>query len=301
MTKPQDVSLPSKEWFESHYHWAANIIGTWISEETDIKSATILDFGCGDGTTSLGVAENFSPAMVIGVDVRDSFKNIAVVAQNMAPTQKLPSNISFLKIDPSERLADKIKANAVFSWSCFEHIERQHLTSIFKDIYDLLPEGGLFFLQIEPLYFSPQGAHLSAYLEHPWQHLLVSDEELRILVHDAGVREEVKANMRNSDTSIDARKSYHLKQYFSLNKLTADEVLQIGTAVGFTVKKETRSRVSDEPPMALIEKYGIDVLLTHETRVLFKKIGPYSAEGVALKAKRLVKRAIKSLQSRIGL
>lgn len=301
MTENNDTSLPSKEWFESHYHWAANIVGTWIDEETDIKSATILDFGCGDGTTSLGVADNFSPAMVIGVDIRDPFKNISLIAQKMAPTQQLPPNISFLKIDPSERLADKIKATAVFSWSCFEHIERKHLASIFKDIYNLLPTGGLFFLQIEPLYFSPYGSHLAAYMEQPWQHLLIPEEELRTLVQDAGVREDVKANMRNSAAPIDARKSYHLKQFFSLNKLTADEILQIGTDAGFTVKKEERSKVSDKPPMTLIEQHGIDVLLTNETRVLFKKISSYSAEGLALKAKSLATRAIKSLQSRIGL
>jgi predicted RNA methylase len=134
MTTTPQISLPSQEWFDSHYHWAANIVGTWIQDEIDIESATLIDFGCGDGTTGLGVADNFSPKMVIGVDIRDSFKNISHTAQKMAPTGRLPSNISFVQIDPSERLADKVKANVVFSWSCFEHIERRHLATIFMDI-----------------------------------------------------------------------------------------------------------------------------------------------------------------------
>jgi len=296
MTETQAVSLPNKEWFDSHYHWAANIVGTWVSEAIDIKSATILDFGCGDGTTGLGVADNFSPKMVIGVDIRDSFKNIAVVAQNMAPTQKLPANISFLKIDPSERLADKVKANVVFSWSCFEHIERKYLTSIFQDIYDMLPAGGLFFLQIEPLYFSPYGSHLAAYTKQPWQHLLLSEEELRKLVQEANPDDEARGKMRNSVVPLDQRKSYHLKQYSTLNKLTADEVLKIGTDIGFTVKKEMRSKVGLVPSTALIERHGIDNLLTNETRVLFKKISPYSVESLALKAQQLIARAKSSLR-----
>lgn len=295
MTTAQDVSLPSKEWFESHYRWAAGIVGTWISEEVDIAAATIVDFGCGDGTTGLGVADNFSPKMVIGVDIRDSFKNIDAIAQHMTPKRRLPSNISFLKINPSERLADKVRANVVFSWSCFEHIERRHLASIFKDIYDLLPDGGVFFLQIEPLYFSPYGSHLAAYIAQPWHHLLVSEEELRDKVRAASLRDEVKANIRNSAVSLEQRKSYHLRQYSILNRLTADEILKIGTATGFTVKKEMRTAVDIEPPAALIEQYGIDILRTNETRVLFKKIKPYSAESLALQARRLAARVRKAL------
>jgi SAM-dependent methyltransferase len=292
-----DMSLPSKEWFDSHYHWAAGVVGTWISEETDIRSATIVDFGCGDGTTSLGVADNFSPKLVVGVDIRDSFKNIALTAQQMTPKQRLPSNISFLQIDPSERLADRIEANAVFSWSCFEHIERQYLMSIFQDIYDLLPADGLFFLQIEPLYFSPYGSHLAAYIEQPWHHLLVSDDELRDRVKEAGLRDAAKANMRNSAIFTEQHKNYHLKQYSTLNKLTADEVLKIGAEVGFTVKKEMRSRVDLEPPAALIAQYGIDTLLTNETRILFKKTQQHEARNFAIRMKRLATRAMKSLRS----
>lgn len=284
------MSLPSQEWFDAHYHWAANVVGSWIAAETDIRKATIVDFGCGDGTTGLGVADNFFPKMVIGVDIRDSFKNASLTAQKMTARQQLPSNISFLQINPSERLADKLEANVVFSWSCFEHIERAHLASIFQDIYDLLPVGGLFFLQIEPLYFSPYGSHLSAYVEQPWQHLLVSDEELRAQVLRTEPRQATQAHRRNSAVSIDQHRNFHLRQYSTLNKLTADEILQIGADSGFTVKREMRGRVELLPPAALVERHGADVLLTNEARVLFKKINPRSLESLGLKARKLFTR-----------
>src|SRR5690606_29677050 len=116
--------------------------GEWIAAEIDIRSARLVDFGCGDGTTSLGVADRFAPEQVTGIDIRPSFRNIGLIAERLAPTQALPPNLSFLQIDPAERLADRIAADAVFSWSCFEHIERKHLATIFSDIHDLLPVGG---------------------------------------------------------------------------------------------------------------------------------------------------------------
>jgi hypothetical protein len=213
------------------------------------------------------------------------------------PTGRLPPNISFLQIDPSERLADKVKANVVFSWSCFEHIERQHLTTIFKDIYDLLPAGGLFFLQIEPLYFSPYGSHLSAYIDQPWQHLLISKEELRQRVLDANPPSDIKGT-RNSAVPLQQKKSFHLRQYGTLNKLTADEVLEIGTSAGFIVHKEMRSRVELDPPAELIAQYGLANLLINETRVLFKKANPDSTESIALKAKRVLAQAAQYLKGR---
>jgi hypothetical protein len=212
----------------------------------------------------------------------------------MAPTGRLPSNISFVQIDPSERLADKVKANVVFSWSCFEHIERRHLLTIFKDIYDLLPTGGLFFLQIEPLYFSPYGSHLRAYLEQPWQHLLISEEELRQRVQDANPPNQLQGT-RNSAVPLQQKKSFHLRQYGTLNKLTADELVEIGRSIGFTVQREMRSRIDIEPPAELIARHGIDNLLTNETRVLFKKMDFSSKGSIAQRAKRMIKKIVRNL------
>ena len=291
---PPGISLPSREWFDSHYHWAADVVGSWIGEETDIRAATIIDFGCGDGTTSLGVAHNFAPKGVIGVDIRDSFKNAALTARKMTAQRELPPNISFLQINPSERLADKLQADAVYSWSCFEHIERKYLPAIFQDIYELLPEGGLFFLQIEPLYFSPYGSHLAAYIEQPWQHLLVSEEELRAMVRNASPRAEVRANMRNSAVAVEQHRNFHLRQYSTLNRLTADEILETATGAGFTVRKEQRSRVDLAPPAALVEQHGADVLLTNEIRVLFKKGN--TADDAAVSSANPFARALKSIR-----
>lgn len=282
------MSLPSQEWLDSHYHWAANIVGAWIGDAMDIRSARIVDFGCGDGTISLGVADHFSPQALTGLDIRDSFKNIALTAEAMTQNRRLPANIAFRQIEPCQRLAGSIDANVVFSWSCFEHIERHHLATIFQDIHDLLPPGGLLFVQIEPLYFSPYGSHLRSFIEEPWQHLLVSDEELRQRVRDANPGEKDRARIRNSAVPLEQRKNYHLRQYGTLNRLTADELVRFGRNAGFSVKKEQRSTLDLEPPAALVAQYGRDALITNETRVLFQKKPLHSAATIGSRIKRLV-------------
>jgi SAM-dependent methyltransferase len=288
-TDAPEVPLPRKEWFDSHYHWAANIIGSWIGEHIDLGRATLVDFGCGDGMTSLGVATHFAPRKVLGVDIRDSFKNLSSIAARMTPAGELPANIAFLQTEPFAPLAGRVEADAVFSWSCFEHIERQHLRTILQDIHDLLPPGGLLFIQIEPLYFSPHGSHLASYIEEPWGHLLMSDEEIRQRVQRAGVREEFeRSNTRGANVPMDIRKNYHLRQYSSLNRLTANELLDMARAAGFAVKKQLRSQVELEPDAALLKKFGREALVTNEIRVLFEK-SPAAARGLFATAKRMLR------------
>ena len=68
-------------------------------------------------------------------------------------------------------LSGQVAADAIYSWSVFEHIPREQIPGIMEDLYALLPAAGLFFLQIEPLYFSPFGSHLRRFIDTPWAHL----------------------------------------------------------------------------------------------------------------------------------
>jgi hypothetical protein len=47
-----------------------------------------------------------------------------------------------------------------YAWSVFEHINFTDLTTHMKLVYERLNANGVFFLQIKPLYYSPQGSHL---------------------------------------------------------------------------------------------------------------------------------------------
>src|ERR1700693_6445968 len=178
--------LPSDEWFKSHYDYAANVIGSWLSEVVDMNSIVLLDFGCGDGIMDLGISVKFKPKKLLGIDITQAFKHIDAIAKNMAGLKELPDGLEFHQVDPGAPLASRFNVDAIYSWPSFEHIEREHLDGIISDLFNLLSPGGFFFLEIAPLYYSPFGSHLERYVKEPWAHLLFDDEEILKRIADAG-------------------------------------------------------------------------------------------------------------------
>ena len=169
----------SDQWFKDHFECAAPIIHEWLSAEMEMAGASLLDFGCGDGITDLAIALKYRPKNVIGVDITSTFTNLDEIAARQIGLNRFPKNLSFQKIAPGQSLAHTLKVDAIFTWSAFEHIERPFLDMVVADLFDLLPQGGLFFLQIEPLYYSPFGSHLGRFIKQPWAHLLLDEETLK--------------------------------------------------------------------------------------------------------------------------
>ena len=152
-------------WFRDHFDHAASIVETWLRPEIDLQNAVLLDFGCGDGITDLGVALKCRPRAMTGVDTTSKFAHLDGLAVSQLGLNRLPEYLSFRRIEEGHRLAGTMQVDAVFSWSTFEHIDRRFLPAIIADLFDLLPSGGLFFMQIEPLYYSPFGSHLLRFVE----------------------------------------------------------------------------------------------------------------------------------------
>ena len=172
-------------WFDSHFNHAATRVIDWLSAEMDLDSASsILDFGCGGGVTTLGVALRYPSVEVHGVDIGDKFLQLPDLAKEQLHLQQLPDNLHFHRIQPLQPLAEKHAVDAVFCWSVFEHVPQSHLPAIFADLYNTIGDGGLFFLQIEPFYYSPWGSHLRRFVDTPWAHLLWSSGQLHDAVMD---------------------------------------------------------------------------------------------------------------------
>ncbi|WP_419606439.1 hypothetical protein, partial [Thiolapillus sp.] len=94
----------------------------------------------------------------------------------------MSQNLSRGRRHACQVLAEHHAVDAVFSWSVFEHVPQSQIPVIFADLYNSLHKGGLFFLQIEPLYYSPWGSHLRRFIDVPWAHLLWPGEQLRTAV-----------------------------------------------------------------------------------------------------------------------
>ncbi len=260
-------------WFDSHFNHAANRVIEWIGYEMDLDGVdTMLDFGCGGGITTLGVALRYPNIQVHGVDIGDKFKQLPVLAKDQLQLQQLPENLHLHKIPPLQTLATDHVVDAIFSWSVFEHIPQEQIPQIFADLYATLNPGGMFFLQIEPLYFSPWGSHLRRFVETPWAHLLWSSDQLRqsVLEYDGDIPPQHQGHQYR-ELDMDAFKHFHLGEFESLNRITADQIVTLLEDAGFKLMKETRLQLDIPIPEDLLQQYRQSDLLTNGILLLAKK------------------------------
>ncbi|PXF59234.1 MAG: SAM-dependent methyltransferase [Deltaproteobacteria bacterium] len=262
----------SDQWFTDHFEGAAPIIHEWLNAEMEMPGASLLDFGCGDGITDLAIALKYRPKNMIGVDITSTFTNLNEIAARQIGLNRLPKNLSFQKIVPGQGLVHILKIDAIFTWSTFEHIERPHLDTVVADLFDLLPQGGLFFLQIEPLYYSPFGSHLGRFIKQPWAHLLLDEETLKRTVLEYS--DDIPANEKEYNfyvRTFEEYKAFIYGEFLKLNKLTAEEVVDLFCGHGFKEIRKESYRVALPVPDILLEKYPEEDILTNEIRLLLQK------------------------------
>ena len=60
-------------WFYRHFDHAAEIIGDYMLDNSPLLSGRILDVGCGDGITDLGLFLRYQPEELIGIDPARTF------------------------------------------------------------------------------------------------------------------------------------------------------------------------------------------------------------------------------------
>ncbi|WP_457668945.1 methyltransferase domain-containing protein [Thiolapillus sp.] len=268
-----DPANISTTWFDSHFNHAAKRVLEWIASELDLEqAASMLDFGCGGGITTLGVALRNPGIDVHGVDIGDKFRQLPELSREQLHLQQLPGNLHFHKILPLQVLADDYSVDAVFSWSVFEHIPQSQIPVIFADLYNSLRDGGVFFLQIEPLYYSPWGSHLRRFIDVPWAHLLWSGEQLRAAVMEySGDIPAQHQGHQYRERNMEDFKRFHLSEFETLNRITADQVVTLVQEAGFEMVREQRLRMDLPVPDVLLERYREEDLSTNGILLLARK------------------------------
>lgn len=267
------------EWFAAHFNHAADMVAEWLGHER-LRSSTLLDFGCGDGITDLALALRHGARRIIGVDISTTHRRLAAIARREIGLQGLPQQLEFHRIAPGERLAGRFAPDILISWSTFEHIELPYLDGVLADLHAMLPPGGLFFLQINPLYHSPHGSHLGRFGLEPWAHLLLGDSDLEQAVMDSGSEipaDEIEENFHSRD--IVAYKRFILAEYRKLNRLTADQLVARLRSHGFEILREQRGQLAMTPPAALLERFAAADLLTDDIQLLLGKPAAGTAQN----------------------
>ena len=262
------------EWFASHFRYAADVVHGALSPVVDPKESTLLDFGCYDGITGLGLMLRHGWKRVIGVDIDPGFDALPRLAREQIRLQRLPTSLEFLRIAPSESLAPLGPVDAIMTWSVFEHVERSMLDRVVADFHSVLAPGGHCFLQVDPLFYSPQGSHLGRFATAPWAHLRMADDELERFVMAAAPGtvppDEITEQFRSM--SFDEYKRFIFRHYLELNRVTADELVELFTRNGFELVWQKRRRTDEAIPDDLAGRYGEDLLRTCEIFALFRSV-----------------------------
>lgn len=107
------------------------------SEENIQEKLTILDFGCGDGNSSVYLRKHFSNAQIYGVDVSE--KSI-----EQANLKQLP-NVSFTSFNGSILPYEDESFDVVFTSMVFHHINHGLHQQILLEINRVLKKGGRFY------------------------------------------------------------------------------------------------------------------------------------------------------------
>lgn len=270
---PWDAAHITDEWFRAHFEYAADVVHQWMGGALDLRTAKLLNFGCGDGITDLALVLRHGAGSIHGVDIRREYAKLPRIAREQLGMARIPAALTFETIEPCAPLAGRHQqVDGIMSWSTFEHVKRDQLPPILRDLHQCLRPGGVFFLQIEPLFYSPFGSHLRRYDDVPWHHLLASEDDLwRIIETHEGSLDSSEVDFGFADFGVDGYKRFVFKEYQALNRLTADELVDVVQRAGFVVERQERRSVDLLPPPELLERYSPEVLCNNEVFLLLRK------------------------------
>jgi len=141
----------------------------------------ILDVGCGDGITDLGIALRWQPRELVGIDPFRGYERLPeILAGTALAGLASPPCLRFMPASANEIPFEDDYFDVVVSWGSLEHIVGGYAQAL-SEIRRVLRPGGL--LMAHPgLFYSDVGNHLGEFAfarEEPYVHLKRSREWLR--------------------------------------------------------------------------------------------------------------------------
>lgn len=260
-------------WFYSHFITAANEIGDHLSRFVDLNESRVLDFGCGDGFTALGVIR-FNTKEIVGVDLNLAYNYLPEISRRYLGIDALPNNLSFQQVEEGEPLPfENASFDAIYAWSVLEHVH--DVDYVMHELYRVLEPEGILFIQIEPLYHSPFGSHLLRLISEPWAHLKMSEDAYLERAWNAADHVRAKEmDLAYQSLEFQEFKEFLINEYLHLNRITIGELVVAVRKCGFNIVEQDHRRGHPfQPPPDLIERYPMDDLLINEVRLTLGKVG----------------------------
>ena len=234
-------------------------IAEWAERHCTLTGAKILDFGCGEGITALGVALQFQPLRVVGVDVMPDPERCLPIAKAGLGLSSLPDNLELHQVKPGELHNTSDNFDLIYSWSAFEHVDLRILDDVIDLLHRRLNPDGIVLIQIAPLYYSAEGSHLYGFIREPWGHLL----------HPLHVYYDKLLASEKVDSDQLARSLW--STFKTLNRITLPELERRFEKRNFEILRKHITRDQIDPPDSLTEIYNRDVLTIKQVVLLLKK------------------------------
>jgi len=192
---------------------ALELLNNEFSNLSDmLKNKKIVDFGCGKGKQSAYLAGKMD-CFVLGLDINTRLLEFAI---SHAQSMNIPKDkLLFLDKAPDEMLGT---FDYVISQNSFEHFSDPR--EILDVIKRLLNDTGKLILTFGPVWYSPDGPHMSYFCKLPWAHILFSEKTVM----------NVRARFRNDG----ATKYEDVED--GLNKMSVAKFEQLMSASGMKIE-----------------------------------------------------------------
>ena len=169
------------DWFYKHFDHAARTTATYLLGDSPLLRGRILDVGCGDGITDLGIALRCQPEELVGIDPFRGYERLPEIVRNAGvPADVVPACLRFLPASANEIPFEDDRFDVVISWGSLEHIVGGYAKALAEIRRVLKPDG---LLMAHPgLFFSDVGNHLGEFRfarDEPYVHLKRPREWLR--------------------------------------------------------------------------------------------------------------------------
>ena len=248
------------EGFKTRFIKLPDLIRDWTKDHLDLEASEVLDFGCGQGITALGMAMRNKARKVSAVDIMPDVKQCLEVAHAQLGLDNLPSNLALSQISPGQDFDSGRCFDLVYSWSVFEHVEQRLFDSVLAQLHGKLRLGGYLFIQIAPLFFSAEGSHLFHRIPIPWGHLTIQESAYYGMLHKACESKEETEALWSC--------------YQWLNRVTGVDLKRRLVSSGFQLVREyvTHDPHAEYLPAGLLDIYQRDVLLTNQIVLLARTI-----------------------------
>ena len=212
-------------WFFQHFDHASRTLVEYISGDSPLLRGRVLDVGCGDGITALGIALRYHPRELVGVDPFRTYENLpAILGRHALGHLRLPSNLRFQGDDANALSFPDDSFDAVISWAAFEHFAGGYAQAL-HEVRRVLKPGGLFFVH-PGLYYWNRGHHLAEYSQEPFFHLTRPEGEIREMVMNA------KPSYADRGGGVPTPEQ-HWRWFRELNRITVGEFEEQLRANGF--------------------------------------------------------------------